>query len=142
MKLDQTAQSLDGPKLRWRVLIYETLGFGLLIVWCWFDELFDLPARLFGGVPTEINIVEAIEETVVIGLFGAIVVFTSFRLLSRIKVLEGIVPTCAFCKNIRVDGKWQRMEEYVSARSEAQFSHGFCPPCMEKHYGITEVEEA
>jgi hypothetical protein len=122
------------------VLIYEALGFSLLILWCWLDELYDLPARLFGGTPSHANIVEAIEETIVIGIFGLAVVSTSFRSLSRIKLLEGIVPTCAFCKKIRVGEDWQKMEEYFSKRSEAKFSHGYCPPCMEKHYGISEKD--
>jgi hypothetical protein len=53
----------------------------------------------------------------------------------RVKVLEGLLPICAFCKNIRNDkGEWERMEGYISRRSEAEFSHGICPSCSEKHY--------
>ena len=53
----------------------------------------------------------------------------------RVKVLEGLLPICAFCKNIRNDkGEWERMEAYISRRSEAEFSHGICPSCSEKHY--------
>ena len=51
------------------------------------------------------------------------------------KVLEGLLPICAFCKNIRNDkGEWERMEGYISRRSEAEFSHGICPSCSDKHY--------
>jgi hypothetical protein len=53
----------------------------------------------------------------------------------RVKVLEGLLPICAFCKNIRNDkGEWERMEAYISRRSEAEFSHGICESCSEKHY--------
>ena len=53
----------------------------------------------------------------------------------RVKVLEGLVPICAYCKNIRNEGgEWERLEKYISRRSEAQFSHGVCPSCSEKHY--------
>ena len=53
----------------------------------------------------------------------------------RVKVLEGLVPICAFCKNIRNEaGEWERLEKYISRRSEAEFSHGICPSCSEKHY--------
>ena len=53
----------------------------------------------------------------------------------RVKVLEGLLPICAFCKNIRNDkGDWERMEAYITRRSEAEFSHGICPSCSEKHY--------
>jgi K+-sensing histidine kinase KdpD len=53
----------------------------------------------------------------------------------RVKVLEGLLPICAYCKNIRNDkGEWERMETYISRRSEAEFSHGICPSCSDKHY--------
>jgi hypothetical protein len=53
----------------------------------------------------------------------------------RVKVLEGLLPICAFCKNIRNEaGEWERMEAYISRRSEAEFSHGICPTCTETHY--------
>ena len=49
--------------------------------------------------------------------------------------LEGLLPICSFCKNIRNDkGRWEPIETYISDRSEAQFSHGLCPDCGKKHY--------
>jgi K+-sensing histidine kinase KdpD len=53
----------------------------------------------------------------------------------RVKVLEGLVPICSHCKNIRNEtGEWERLEKYISRCSEAEFSHGICPACSEKHY--------
>lgn len=55
--------------------------------------------------------------------------------LSRVKQLEGILPICSFCKKIRDEGgKWQAMETYITHRSEALFSHSFCPECGRVHY--------
>ncbi len=58
----------------------------------------------------------------------------------RIETLKGIVPICSFCKQIRDDkGYWNQVEEYVSKHTDAEFSHGVCPHCMEKHYpGFTK----
>jgi len=54
--------------------------------------------------------------------------------LSEVKVLRGILPICAYCKKIRDDKDyWQSVEKYISSRTDAQFSHGFCPECFEKH---------
>jgi len=53
--------------------------------------------------------------------------------LDEVKTLRGIVPICASCKKIRDDnGYWHQVEVYVSAHSEALFSHGSCPECTEK----------
>jgi len=55
--------------------------------------------------------------------------------LEQIKVLKGIVPICSYCKQVRNDeGYWQQVEDYVSRRSEAEFSHSICPSCMKRHY--------
>lgn len=53
----------------------------------------------------------------------------------EIKTLTGLIPICASCKNIRDDkGYWNRIETYISSRTQAQFSHGLCPDCMKKLY--------
>lgn len=59
--------------------------------------------------------------------------------LHEVKTLQGIIPICAHCKNIRTDaGEWQRVEAYVRAHSTAQFSHGICPDCLVKYYPDAE----
>jgi DNA-binding response OmpR family regulator len=61
--------------------------------------------------------------------------------LKEVKVLRGLISICASCKNIRNDGGfWQRLEEYLSDHSEAQFSHGICELCIKKLYpGVHHV---
>lgn len=47
------------------------------------------------------------------------------------KVLSGLLPICAWCKNVRDDrGYWSQIESYISEHSEADFSHGICPDCV------------
>jgi len=55
--------------------------------------------------------------------------------LSQVKKLSGLVPICSYCKQIRDDqGYWHQVEAYVADHSEAAFSHGLCPGCLEKHF--------
>jgi phosphoserine phosphatase RsbU/P len=50
--------------------------------------------------------------------------------LAQVKQLQGLLPICSYCKKIRDDQNyWQQVESYVSARSDAKFSHGICPGC-------------
>ncbi len=57
-------------------------------------------------------------------------------LRARVRTLEGILPTCSFCKDIRDEaGNWHEIEDYVTSRTEARFSHGVCPECAAEHYG-------
>ena len=53
--------------------------------------------------------------------------------LANVKTLRGLLPICAWCKQIRDgDGYWQRVEEYIQAHSDAEFTRGICPGCFEK----------
>ena len=54
--------------------------------------------------------------------------------LAEIKTLKGFIPICAWCKKIRDDeGYWNQLEAYISAHTDAVFSHGLCPECAEKY---------
>jgi PAS domain S-box-containing protein len=54
---------------------------------------------------------------------------------ANLKILGGLLSICASCKKIRDrDGSWQPLETYIHAHSEAQFSHGLCPACLDRLY--------
>ena len=55
--------------------------------------------------------------------------------LDNVKVLGGLLPICASCKKIRDDeGYWNQLEHYIQMNSDAVFSHGLCPDCIQKLY--------
>ncbi len=57
-------------------------------------------------------------------------------LVKRVNVLEGFLPICSFCKKIRdQNDTWQPLEQFITDRSNVQFTHGFCPECGQRHYG-------
>ncbi len=55
--------------------------------------------------------------------------------LGRVRTLEGILPICAHCKRIRDEtGRWREVSSYIHDHSRAEFTHGICPDCVQKHY--------
>ena len=51
------------------------------------------------------------------------------------KVIDGFVPICAICKDIRnKDGSSTRIEAYIQQHTEARFTHGICPNCAKAVY--------
>jgi PAS domain S-box-containing protein len=57
------------------------------------------------------------------------------RALDGNKVLRGLLPICASCKNIRDEnGDWLQIESYIRNRSEADFTHSLCPDCAKLLY--------
>jgi PAS domain S-box-containing protein len=58
------------------------------------------------------------------------------HLKKDVKVLQGLLPICARCKNIRdEEGYWNQIETYLSIHTEVEFSHGICTRCREALYG-------
>jgi len=54
--------------------------------------------------------------------------------LAQVKQLQGILPICSYCKQVRDDRNyWLKVETYVAEHSEAQFSHSICPDCYRRN---------
>jgi hypothetical protein len=57
------------------------------------------------------------------------------KALEKVKVLSGLLPICASCKDIRDDkGYWKQVEVYIRDHSEAEFTHSICPDCTKRLY--------
>jgi sensor domain CHASE-containing protein len=55
--------------------------------------------------------------------------------LDQVRTLEGLLPICSTCKRVRDDsGYWSQIESYVHQRTNASFSHGYCPQCAAKAF--------
>jgi CheY-like chemotaxis protein len=53
--------------------------------------------------------------------------------LDQVKTLQALLPICSSCKKVRaLDGYWERVENYLMAHSEVEFTHGICPDCLKK----------
>ena len=89
------------------------------------------------GAPSSLPL-EILDQLVdVMILVGFALAAHRFVLQEReIRVLEGLLPICGFCKRIRTeDQNWQQLEQFITSKSEARFSHTFCPECGRQHYG-------
>lgn len=54
---------------------------------------------------------------------------------TQVQRLEGLLPICSYCKNIRDENQaWHPLEIYIQERSGAEFTHGICPECLKKHH--------
>jgi len=66
--------------------------------------------------------------------------FAKEKLQEEVNALEGLLSICSSCKKIQnEDGGWSRMESYVRERADVEFTHSYCPPCVEKHADYFEL---
>jgi hypothetical protein len=53
--------------------------------------------------------------------------------LAKVNLLRGLIPICAWCKEVRDDqGYWQHVEAYIAEHSDATFIHSICQACAAK----------
>ena len=118
------------------ILIYFICPLFLLFLLTFCNEYFDLPHYLFGDVKTSLNQRkgEIILETCTFFFTLMFLFYTRMKLIKRIRILEGIIPICLYCKKIRSNDDWVLTKQYIRDHSLADFSHGICPECLKKFY--------
>ena len=63
--------------------------------------------------------------------------------LKEVKTLSGLLPMCAYCKDIRDErGHWSGVDDYVSTHTGVDFSHGLCPKCAKIHFPEIDFKPA
>lgn len=98
----------------------------------YFSTVWDSPGTL---IESMLNAVIWISVFTLIAVLADRVASQTRQLEREVKQLEGLLPICSHCKKIKnEDGNWTMMERYISDHSQAEFSHGICPTCLEKHY--------
>ncbi len=52
--------------------------------------------------------------------------------VAAIRTLRGFLCICAWCKRVRDEAQaWEPVETYVQSRTDAAFTHGICPDCLQ-----------
>jgi hypothetical protein len=88
----------------------------------------DIPSSWF------LESIDTAVDMVILTGFAALI-HQTIRQGRQIRVLEGMLPICSFCKRIRDEsGQWRQLEAFISQRSDALFSHTFCEECGRTHY--------
>src|SRR5437879_4216022 len=114
------------------VLVYECIGFGLLIVLSWFDELEGIAQALFGGQPHVHDWRDSALESLIIFYVWAIVFGLTKKLVDHLHYLDGFVRICAWCRRVGYKNEWIRVEQYFTQGFRIETTHGMCPECLKK----------
>jgi hypothetical protein len=117
--------NLSKINLRKGIFGLNCLGFLLAILTCWVTEYFDPP----------FSYMQVTIESMVLILLGCITLYLYFRLIQRIKYLEGFLVICTNCKNAMIDEGWVSIDHIITDNFEVPLSYSLCPHCSEKLYG-------
>ncbi len=63
------------------------------------------------------------------------------KALAEVEVLRGLLPICAWCKQIRDEhGEWQQVETYIARHGDVEFTHGMCDDCAAQMLGEARLD--
>ena len=115
-----------------RILVYESLGFLLVMAMSWVDELLHLPGLLFGGGVNAADWRESMMESALTAVVWLVVVYLTRRLLLRLRYMEGFLRMCASCRRVDHEGQWVPVEIFFQRKLDVRTTHGLCPECARR----------
>ena len=123
------------------VAFWQFLCFLLLLCLVWLTEVYDVPAMLFGGHPSALNLDRACILSATIIAAGIITVWNTY--LQQRYIIKGFFIVCSYCRKMTLDHEtWENMDQFFGSKSLAVFSHGICPSCfvkLSKEEGVTKA---
>ena len=111
------------------ILAIELIGFSILLAVLWLDEYVDVPFRFFGALKTPLRPQEFWFEALSVLLVATAVIAATLWVFRRLRILEGFIQVCAWCRKVNVEDEWVSFEQYLKRELDVQATHGICPEC-------------
>lgn len=111
------------------ILGLELIGFTAMLAVLWLDEYVDVPHRLFGALKTPLRPEEFWFEALTLLVVATGVVIATLWVFRRLRILEGFIQVCAWCRKVNLNDNWITFEQYLKREHDVHFTHGICPEC-------------
>lgn len=116
-------------------VVKQIIAFMSIMTFIFLNEVYNFHGRFVVAPALSSLSTKLIFHGVFVAMVGLYIVNHTKRMLRRMKSLEGVLPVCSACKKIRDDDNcWHEFESYISNKSEAKFTHGICPECVQELY--------
>lgn len=115
-----------------KALLWQSLGFLIVVVLTWSDALFDLAHVLLGFQDRAMDLNRTAIITVVILFLWMFSAYKVYRVVARLSYLESFLHVCAWCRKIEYNNQWLSLEAHFTEKTGRPASHGICPECARK----------
>ena len=106
---------------------------------CWGSERFslsfgstnivDLPFRFLGAPKTPPRPQEFYLEGLMVLVVATVVVVATLWVFRRLRLLEGFIQVCAWCRKVNLGDEWISFEQYLKREHDVHSTHSICPTC-------------
>jgi len=121
-----------------KVFLYQNVGFLVIIILDFLDELIRLSSLLFNGQPFVWEFRRSTLGMLLVLAVWFVVSNSTRRILDRIRYLEKFMRVCAWCHHIDHKGRWMPMEEFLKQGFDTPTTHGICPKCLAEQRAALE----
>jgi len=115
-----------------KALLWQSLGFLIVVVLTWSDALFDLAHVILGLPHRDFDVYRTALTTVVLMLLWLFSAYKIYLVVSRLSYLENFLHVCAWCHKIEYNKEWLSLEAHFTQKTGGRVSHGICPECSAK----------
>jgi hypothetical protein len=114
-----------------RIVLYQNLGFLVIMVLCYLNEMLKLPALIFSGPLQFLYSRPALEILLILAVW-LLVSTSTHRALQRVNYLEKFMRVCAWCRQINYNNEWMPLEKFMKMGFDTPTTHGICNECLDR----------
>lgn len=115
-----------------KIALYQNIGFLVVIVLGFLDDLLQLPSLIFSDHPFSFIFRRSTLEMLLILAVWFLVSNSTRRVIERVRYLEKFMRVCAWCRRINYNGEWMRLEEFMRQGFDTPTTHGICKDCLDQ----------
>jgi len=121
-----------------RIVLYQNLGFLVILAISYLDDLLKLPTLIFSEHPFAFVYRQSTLDILLVLAVWFLVSTSTRRILDRIRYLEKFMRVCAWCRRINFKGEWMPLEEFMRQGFDTPTTHGICTECLHQQQAAIE----
>ena len=125
-----------------RIVVFQNLGFLVILLICYLDDLLKLPALVFSGHPFAFLFRRTTLEFLLVLAVWFLVSNSTRRILEHVQYLEKFMRVCAWCRRIHFQGEWMPLEKFMRQGFDTPTTHGICTECLQKQPAAAALAKA
>jgi hypothetical protein len=125
-----------------KIELYQNLGFLVIILLCFLDDLLQLPGLIFSDHPFAFVYRRSTLDILLVFGVWFLVGRSTRRILERVHYLEKFMRVCAWCRRIHFKGDWMPLEEFMRQSFDTPTTHGICMECLHRQQIIIDQAKA
>ena len=115
-----------------KIVLYQNLGFLVILVLSYLDDLLELPSLIFSDHPFAFVFRRSTLGILLVLAVWFLVSTSTRRALERVRYLEKFMRVCSWCRRIDYKGEWMPLEDFMKQGFDTPTTHGICPECLSR----------